>query len=41
MFQIPVSRPDEDPTFGVETGRHINKTIYKSVGSDSEYLQGY
>jgi len=24
------------PKFGVETGCHINKTIYKGVGCDSE-----
>jgi hypothetical protein len=30
MFQIRVSRTDEDPSLEVETRRHINKTIYKS-----------
>jgi hypothetical protein len=38
MCHVTVLRPGE-PEFRVETGCHINKTIYWWVGCECEYLQ--
>ena len=37
MFEVLVSLPDEDPSLGVETSCHMNKTTYIWVGSECEY----